>query len=292
MIRADRFNSHPALGLAYSDYVPMFLKDHPDAVDYVEMPFELLRHNPSLVNIQRLKPLILHCASLSIAGSVLPDEGTVEEVEFWTKRTKTPWLGEHLAFVTAEMQGSDVRGKRNFAQGPYDVGYSINPPTNEANLQWVLRSVKVYEKRLGVPILLENSPVYFVPPGSTMTQSEFIRAVCARSSVKLLLDLTHFYITSQTLGFDPRQEILSLPLEKVVEVHVSGVDVQDGIYWDDHTRPAPEIVFELLELVHARACLRAVTLEYNWSVRFPKEVLLQEIVRTREALSTVALECV
>lgn len=291
-MRASVFDSHPAVGLAYSAYVPMFLSDHPDAVDYIEMPFELLQHNPSAIEIQRLKPLILHCASLSIAGFVPPDKQTVESVKSWTEKTKTPWLGEHLAFVTAEREEANAQDNKNSARDAYDVGYSVNPPTNAANLQQVLRSLEEYEKRLGVPILLENSPVYFVPPGSTMTQIEFIRELCARSSARLLLDLTHFYITSQTLGFDPLREILSLPLDRVVEVHISGVDMQDGVYWDDHTKRAPEIIFELLALVLARSWLRAVTLEYNWSVRFPKKILLQEIARTKEVLAAVEQEYV
>jgi uncharacterized protein len=291
-MRAGTFDSHPAVGLAYSSYVPTFLNDHPDAVDYIEMPFELLQHNPSVAEIQRLKPLILHCASLSMAGFVPPDERTIESVACWTEKTSTPWLGEHLAFITAGREGADGWGNENSSGDVYDVGYSVNPPANDASLRQVVRSVEEYEKRLGVPILLENSPVYFVPPSSTMTQIEFIREICARSSARVLLDLTHFYITSQTLGFDPLQEIESLPLDRVVEVHISGVDLQDGICWDDHTKRAPEIVYDLLAIVLNKSSLRAVTLEYNWSVRFPRQALLQEIARTREALSAVAQECV
>jgi hypothetical protein len=108
----------------------------------------------------------------------------------------------------------------------------------------------------------------------------------------LLLDLTHFYITSQTLGFDPLREITALPLDRVVEVHISGVDMQDGIYWDDHTKRAPEIIYDLLAVVLAASSLKAVTLEYNWSARFPEKALLQEIDRTRNALSNVAPEYV
>lgn len=286
-MRTAVFDSHPAIGIAYSDYVPTFLNDHPDAVDYVEMPFELLHHNPSVAEIQLRKPLILHCASLSMAGFVPPDDETVESVKHWTDKTETPWLGEHLAFITAEREQANAPETRS-AGDAYDIGYSVNPPANAASLRQVLHALEIYQERLGVSILLENSPVYFVPPGSTMTQFEFLREICSRSSAQLLLDLTHFYITACTFGLDPRTEILSLPVDRVVEVHLSGVAWQDGIYWDDHTRPAPEIVFELLGLVLEKSQLRAVTLEYNWSVRFPRTTLLQEIARTREVLAKAA----
>lgn len=47
-----------------------------------------------------------------------------------------------------------------------------------------------------------------------------------------------------------------LPLESVVEFHVSGLSKQSGSYWDDHAVPAPEPVLTLLE---QRAPTRAST---------------------------------
>jgi uncharacterized protein (UPF0276 family) len=86
------------------------------------------------------------------------------------------------------------------------------------------------------------------------------------------------------MKFDPRRGILSLPLERVVEIHISGVDLQSGIHWDNHAKRAPAEVYDLLALVLPRARVRAITREYNWSSRFPKRVLLEEIARTRQAV--------
>jgi hypothetical protein len=69
-------------------------------------------------------------------------------------------------------------------------------------------------------------------PGSTMSQLEFIDELCRRCDVGLLLDLAHFYITSKTLNFDPVDELEHFPLSRVVEVHISGVDEQQGMHWD------------------------------------------------------------
>ena len=51
--------------------------------------------------------------------------------------------------------------------------------------------------------------------------------------------------------------------------------------WDDHASRAPEIVYRLLEQVLHRASPRAVTLEYNWSSRFPQVWLGEELERVR-----------
>src|SRR5947208_8921846 len=151
---------------------------------------------------------------------------------------------------------------------------------NEATVERVVRNAERCSASFGLPLWLENSPLYFHLPTSNMSQVEFIREICERTSVGLLLDLAHFYISSRTIGFDPIEEINKLPLERVVEVHISGVDVQGDSAWDDHARPAPPIVYQLLAQVCRRVPVRAVTLEYNWSRRFPETLLLEELART------------
>src|SRR4029077_7846677 len=133
--------------------------------------------------------------------AVPPSGSTVSAVQRWIEETETPWLGEHLAFVTAE-RGDFLADE--YAPGePYNIGYTVNPPGNAESLDFVLRSLELCDRSFGVPVLLENSPVYFEPPGSTMTQIELLREICDRSSARLLLDISHFYISARTLGFDP-----------------------------------------------------------------------------------------
>lgn len=271
----------PAIGIAYSAYTPPFVEQHGDCVDYVEVPFELLRHDPAVVEIGAVKPIVLHCASLSIAGSVSPPDETVAAISGWIDRTNTPWLGEHLSYISAERDpGAGIADE--YAPGePYNIGYTVCPPMNETTVVRVLRALRRAEERFTVPTLLENPPVCFPVPGSTMSQIEFVSAICDRSDARLLLDLAHFFITSRTMDFDPLEAIADYPLERVVEVHLSGVETEAGGHWDNHAKRAPEIEFELLSYVLARTDVQAITLEYNWSERFPPDVLLEEIARAR-----------
>lgn len=275
----------PAVGVAYSGYTPAFLHEHRDAIDYVEIPFELLRHDPSVITIGEHKPIVLHCASLSIAGTVDPDPATVCDIGGWIDRTQTPWLGEHLAFITADRQTAGPNSDEYAPGEPFNIGYTVCPSMTERTVERVVRAVERAERRFPVPMLLENPPVYFKMPGSTLSQVELVREICSRSPARLLLDLAHFYITSQTMGFDPLQALEAYPLERVVEVHISGVETELGAHWDNHAKRAPEIEFEMLELVVDRAQVAAITLEYNWSERFPPAVLLEEIARTRDRLA-------
>lgn len=271
------------VGLAYSGYVDQLLDREPGCIDYLEVPVELLLHNPSaLASVH--KPVILHCASLNIAGFVEPRETVVDSVCSWVQRTGTPWVGEHLAFITAD-RGLIDAGADEYAPGePYNLGFTVSPPMNPASANHVARVCERYESRLGTTLLLENSPVYFQMPGTTMTQVDFVREICRQSSVRLLLDLTHFQITASNMGFDAMTELLRYPLDRVEEIHISGSSTDKSIRWDDHSTSAGDDVYELLGIVLQQCRPKAITLEYNWSTVFPLDIVLREVERTRTVI--------
>lgn len=267
-----------AVGLALGPIVPEFLSAYPGSLDYVEIPFEQLRHSPEVGSIQEMLPVVLHCASMSVAGFVPPDEDTLRAIECEATRTRTPWIGEHLAFITADPL--DVAATNTTA--PTTLTYTVCPQLSEETVERVAENLANLQSRFKVPVILENSPQYFNVPGSTMPMTDFIGAVVNRCAVGLLLDLTHFVISMLNTGRNAAKELDRLPLEHVVEVHISGLNVQSGIAWDDHAVPAAETVFGLLERVLKRARPRAVTLEYNWSPSFPQTTLKRHIDRVHE----------
>jgi len=262
-----------AVGLAFGPIVPEFVSANPDLIDYVEIPFEQLRHSPEAGSIQETVPVILHCASMSVAGFVPPDDGTMKAIEREAERTRTPWIGEHLAFITADAIEEDQ---------PTSLTYTVCPQMSEETVERVAINLATLQQYFNVPLILENSPQYFDVPGSSLSMVEFVSAVVERCDVGLLLDLTHFLISMLNTKRDPVSEIERLPLEKVVEVHISGLNVQSGIAWDDHALPAPPVVFDLFERVMARVRPKAVTLEYNWSPQFPESMLVRHIDRVHE----------
>jgi uncharacterized protein len=277
-------NHKPAIGIAYSGYVSDLIRVQPESFDYVELPFECIRADASAIQQCGDKPIVLHCASLSIAGTVPPTDGLLQEVSACVSKTKTPWLGEHLSFITANREEAGSYADEYAPGEPFNIGYTVSAPFNDESIERVLASLKSCSGRLGVPLLLENPPVYFPVPGSTMSQTEMVCEICERSDVGLLLDLAHFLITAHTLRFDPFEEVVRYPLDRVREVHVSGLDFQDGGYWDDHAARAPERELQLLKLVLSRSPVQAVTLEYNWSAQFPRSLLTEEIERVRTAV--------
>jgi uncharacterized protein (UPF0276 family) len=272
-----------SVGVAYSPAILEFIDANPGFVDYVEVPFEQLRHSPNVASIQDAIPLILHCASMSVAGFVPPSDATLEAIDREAKRTRTPWIGEHLAFVIADR----FNPEDGTAGSPTELTYTVCPQMSEETVERVVDNLAWLRPRFDTPLILENSPQYFHVPGSTMPMVDFIGAVLSRCDAGLLLDLSHFLITMLNTGGDAEEEIDRLPLERVVEIHISGLSSQSGVVWDDHATPAPPLLFRLLERVVERTRPRALTMEYNWSPSFPQAILKTHLERVRRILDHV-----
>ena len=267
------------VGMAHGPLVPVVLEYRPELIDYVEIAYEQLRHVPQSASIQASIPAVLHCASMSVAGFVPPTADTLSAISGEALRMRTPWIGEHLAFISAD------RLQDGAASGPISLTYTVCPQLSEQTVDRVVDNTNQLSAAVPVPIILENSPLYFQIPGSTMSMTDFIVAVLNKCKADLLLDLTHFLITCINTARDPYRELCRLPLERVVELHISGISVQSGIAWDDHASPAPDAIFDMLGIVRERSRPRAVTFEYNWATNLPVEVLVRQIGRTRELMA-------
>jgi uncharacterized protein (UPF0276 family) len=269
-----------AVGLANGPIVRPFLEWSPSRVDYVEVPYEQLRFDPTTIDIQAQVPVLLHCSSMSIAGFVLPAEKTLDQIAGHVACTRTPWIGEHLAFISADaLDGGDA------VEGTVELTYTVCPQLSEETVQRVDQNLKSLRSRFDVPIILENSPQYFPIPGSTLTMPEFVATVAKQCDVDLLLDITHWLITAGNMRLDSAESAEALPLERVREVHLSGLSHQSGRWWDDHAVPVPDEAFELLERLAPRLQAQAVTFEYNWAPSIPHTVLAHQIDRVRDVLS-------
>jgi uncharacterized protein len=129
------------------------------------------------------------------------------------------------------------------------------------------KQIQIFKKSLTVPLLLENSPdtphdrkafdlyPYIMP--------EQINRILRENDVSLLLDITHAKLTSKYRGFDVREYLGELLLDRVAEIHINGSGYdKDGFPMDAH-QAMEEEDFKLLEWVLERTNPNIVTLEFN-----------------------------
>jgi uncharacterized protein len=63
---------------------------------------------------------------------------------------------------------------------------------------------------------------------------EVIREVIGRTGCRLLLDLSHAGVTARRLGMTAEEYILSLPVDRLCEMHLSGTRLCEDGLWRDH----------------------------------------------------------
>ncbi|MEZ6003996.1 MAG: DUF692 family protein [Planctomycetota bacterium] len=140
----------------------------------------------------------------------------------------------------------------------------------------------------------ENSVFYF-HLGEPLEEPAWIARCLEGSHRHLLLDVHNVYTTAVNAGFNPRTYIERLPLDKVIEIHVSGGSFSDPAWLrsgnvlrlDSHDQGVPDEVWELLQFALPRCPkLRGVTLERLEGTIEPDDVprLVDELQRIRRIL--------
>lgn len=248
---------------------------HRDELGVVEcMPEEVAGETGlrDLVLIRQAVPVLLHGIGLSLGSADGLDPERVRHVAQVAEAVQPPWFSEHIAFTRA---------------GGVEIGHLTPLPfTREAVATVAANAAELKAALPGLPLLLENIAYPFLLPGAEMTEARFIRAILETADVGLLLDLENVHANALNHGYDAFEYLESLPLERVVEVHLAGGLWSEGRYVDTHTRPVPEESWRLLEWLVPRTGIRAVIIERDDDLP-PFGDLLAE-VRRAEGLLRVA----
>lgn len=125
-----------------------------------------------------------------------------------------------------------------------------------------------------VSVLLEN----IEPIGQYhwWCQAEWIGHICLKTRCDFLLDLGHARVAAEALEMDVQEYIIRLPLQRIRQIHVSGVRRKAGKLFDAHELLEEED-YRLLEWMLERTQPEMVTLGYarNW------EALGEQLIQLR-----------
>lgn len=177
-------------------------------------------------------PFTAHGLSLSIGASSELDLDFLSQLKLFLNEHQIALYTEHLSWCS-------------------DKGhlYDLLPmPCTEEAVHWVANRVRRVQDILERKIALENVSYYFSPPGSDMSEAEFISAILREADCLLHLDVNNIYVNSKNFGYDPEYYLRSLPLERVCYVHVAGHYVEaDGLIIDTHGADVIDPVWHLLD---------------------------------------------
>ena len=256
------------LGLRW-DFLEEVLDGPPCEVDFFEVsPENYLGRGgyyPSaLERIRERYPIVTHGLTLSLGAVDDPDPSYLRALRAEVTRLESPWHSDHLCFSSA--------GNR--------VLHELLPlKFSEENVARVAERARRMEGVLERPFAIENITYYVHPGAPEMTELTFIQRVLSQSDARLLLDVNNVYVNARNHGFDPREFIAGIPLDRVIEIHVAGHQtLESGLLLDTHGQPVADPVLELLDWTLERTGPVPVLLERDNDVPDLAELLAEVAV--------------
>lgn len=136
---------------------------------------------------------------------------------------------------------------------------------------------KKLQELYGIPLAHENAAYYMECPGGHMKEAEFMARLIDKSGTFLHLDLHNIYTNSVNLkDYELDDYLNTIPLERVIAVHLAGGSWYEGLYHDWHDSKIPSRVWELYEELLSRTTPSGITLEYQGQAHHPQTRVMSE----------------
>ncbi len=262
----------PDLGLGVGlrpPHYPHILGQWPD-IDWFEIISENYMESGGrpihiLEQVAERYPIVMHGVSLSIGSTDPLDWDYLHKLKRLADHVNVVWMGDHLCWT-------GVAGKN---------GHDLYPvPTNEESLSWVVERIRTVQDFLERPLVMENPSTYINFKSNTIPEDEFMARMAEESDCALLLDVNNVYVSSRNHGFDPVKYLETIPLERVVQIHLAGHTDKGTHCIDTHDGPVIDEVWQLYKWVMERAGNRATLLEWDDDIP-PFEEVHSEVLRAR-----------
>jgi hypothetical protein len=278
---ANRFNNFTDYGIGIGLRAPHY--DHILTRKPVVDWFEIISENfmigggrPLHILDQILEQyrVVQHGVSMYFGSAGRPDREHLRRLKDLVKRTKTPWLSDHLCWGSVD--------------GRYTHDLLPMPYTFEA-ARATAQKIREVRDFLEVPVAVENVSSYAEYHVSEMTEWEFLNEVVERADCGILLDVNNIYVSSRNHNFDPLTYINGVPAGRVAQIHIAGHSKFEKYILDTHDHPVIDPVWKLYERAIQRAGRTATLLEWDDSIPSFREVH-DEALKANRFLAETRLE--
>ncbi len=203
-------------------------------------------------------PVLVHGVSMSLGGPDPLDRDWITGLKGLLDQIEAPFYTDHLCYTSL---------------GGFESHQLLPLPYHAEAVRHAAGRIRELRARLDRPVAVENISFYAFMPGSDMTHTEFVTAVCEEADCGLLLDVNNLYVNSANHGLDARAELDRLPLERVVQLHIAGHTVTEGRVIDSHGAPTAPGVLDLFREVARRLGPVPTLLERDQNIPPLAEVL-------------------
>jgi uncharacterized protein (UPF0276 family) len=256
---ANAFNAFTNYGIGIGLRVPHYrhiLSEKP-TVDW----FEIISENfmvdggrPLEVLDQILEQyrVVQHGVSMYFGSADPLDREHLNKIKRLVKRTKTPWLSDHLCWGSVD--------------GTYT--HDLLPmPYTSAVARHTAEKIRHARDFLEVPICVENVSSYAEFHASEMTEWEFLTEVAEQADCGILLDVNNIYVSSKNHNFDPYDYLNHIPHHRVGQIHIAGHSKFKKYILDTHDHPVLDPVWKLY--AHALRLSGHTATLLEWDDRIP-----------------------
>ncbi len=227
----------------------------------------------SLREFTERHPFVCHGLSLSLGGPGPLDERLLLRIRQFMTEHRISLYTEHLSWCSDDGHLYDL----------------LPIPFTGDAVRWVAGRVRRAQEILGCRIGIENASYYVEPPGSEMSEAQFISEVVREADCLLHLDVNNLYVNSRNHGYDPMDMLAGLPLDSVCYLHVAGHYVEpDGLLIDTHGAAVIDPVWILLDEVFRRCGALPTCVERDFNFP-PLSELSAEVERVSVLMAEAAV---
>ncbi len=215
-------------------------------------------------------PVVMHGVSLSLGGSDPLDENYLTKLKALAVRSGAKWVSDHLCWTT----------HNNLSM--HDL-YPL--PYMQSVIEHVADRIKRVQDVLGQPFVIENVSSYVTFKASVMSEWDFINEILERADCHMLLDVNNVYVSAFNHGFEAKEYINAIPVDRVQQFHLAGHMNCGTHIIDTHDHPIIEEVWQLYALAAKRFVQASTLIERDDNIP-PLEEVLAECDKAR----TIATE--
>ena len=252
---ANRFNGFTEYGVGIGLRIPHYqhILSQKPVVDWSEIISEnymIDGGRPLRVLDQILDQyrVVQHGVSMYFGSAQPLNREHLRRLKTLVKRTKTPWLSDHLCWGSVD--------------GTYSHDLLPTPYTFEA-ARITAERIRHAQDFLEVPIAIENVSSYAEYHESQMTEWEFLNEVVEAADCGILLDVNNIYVSSKNHSFDPLEYVNAVPADRVAQIHIAGHSHFEKYILDTHDHAVIDPVWELYARAIHRCGPTATLLEWD-----------------------------